>query len=128
MITKQSKAKQSKAEICQHMLALEECTATLHRPACLGLNRWPASIVSRLTLPKLQFSHIIGSYFLKKKITFKLREGTYTEVLFSVMSLKKSSAYMYQVSIFVYNDYEILIEALITRILNKSSFKEHYFI
>ena len=31
--------KQSKAEICQHMLALEECKATPHRPECLGLNR-----------------------------------------------------------------------------------------
>ena len=58
MITKQSNAKQSKAEIFQHMLALEDCTATPHRPACLGLNCWPASIVSRLTLPKLQFSRI----------------------------------------------------------------------
>ena len=58
MITKQSNAKQSKAEIFQHMLALEDCTVTQHRPACLGLKRWPASIVSRLILPKLQFSHI----------------------------------------------------------------------
>ena len=58
MICNDHKAKQSKSEICQHMSALEDCTATPHRPACLGLNRWPASIVSRLTLSTLQFSHI----------------------------------------------------------------------
>ena len=34
--------------------------ATPHKPACLGLNRWPSSVVSRLTFtfPKLQFSHV----------------------------------------------------------------------
>ena len=39
------------------MSALEDCTATPHRPACLGLNCWPGSVVLRLTLPKVQFSH-----------------------------------------------------------------------
>ena len=53
-----SKAKQSKAEICQHMSALKDHMATPHRRACLGLNRRPAGVVSRLTLPKLQFSNI----------------------------------------------------------------------
>ena len=62
----QSKAKKSKAEICQHMLALEECKATPHKPAFLGLNCWPESIVSRLTLPKLQFSHITSSILCLK--------------------------------------------------------------
>ena len=35
----QSKAKHSKAEICKHMSAPGDCTATPHRPAFLGLNR-----------------------------------------------------------------------------------------
>ena len=54
----QRSAKQSRAEICNHMLAPADQAATLHKPACLGLNRWPASVVSRLSLPKLQFSQI----------------------------------------------------------------------
>ena len=83
MITKQTNAKQSKAEIFQHMLALEDGTATLHRPACLGLNRWPASIVSRLTFLKLQFSHIKKRQSVKfpldlsigKNWTYKLKRA-----------------------------------------------------
>ena len=55
---KQSKAKQSRAERCNQMSAPADQAATPHKPARLWLNRWPASVVSRLTLPKLQFSHI----------------------------------------------------------------------
>ena len=49
---------QRSAKQSNHMSAPADQAATPHKPACLWLNRWPASVVSRLTLPKLQFSHI----------------------------------------------------------------------
>ena len=53
-----SKAKQERAEICNHIWAPADTAATQRPPACLELNRWPSSVVSRLSLPKLQISHI----------------------------------------------------------------------
>ena len=41
----QRSAKQSRAEICNLMSARANQVAILHKPACLGLNRWPTSIV-----------------------------------------------------------------------------------
>ena len=53
-----SKEMQGRAEICKHIWAPADQVATLHASACLELNRWPSSDVSRLTVPKLQVSHI----------------------------------------------------------------------
>ena len=50
-----SKAKQGRAEICNHIYVPADPVATPHASACLELNRWPSTVVSRLTLPKLQF-------------------------------------------------------------------------
>ena len=68
MICNDHRAKQSEEKQSWNMSThvLEECKATPHRPACLGLNHWLASIVSRLTLPKLQFSHITSSILCLK--------------------------------------------------------------
>ena len=52
------KAKQSRAQICNHIYVPADPVATPHTPASLELNRWPSSVVSRLSLPKLQISHI----------------------------------------------------------------------
>ena len=54
MTRKDQQTKQSRAEICNQMSALPEQAAT---------SRKPASVVSGLTLPKLQFSHIITDTF-----------------------------------------------------------------
>ena len=63
----QSKAKQSSAKYAINLYAYyrnktmlsapADQAVNLNKPACLELNCWPGSIVSRLTLPELEFSH-----------------------------------------------------------------------